>query len=97
VKDGRFDHRVWQRFRRTVLVSLVILAMGNGLALWRLNEEAKQRQRAVYERCVAQNANTTRSRALLTDLARVGDADERAVWQRWARSIPDPPACGTPR
>jgi len=77
-----------RRFKLLVGVALAVLALGNGAALWRIENDRRADQRASYQECVARNANSVRSRRLLTELAHVGDPQEQALWARWMREVP---------
>ena len=92
MRDGQFDHKVWTRFRRIVGGCLILLAMGNGLALARLYHDGRQDQRTAHQQCLARNASTVQSRALLrgADSGR-GRAGAGRCGSGGAAKIPDPP------
>jgi hypothetical protein len=77
-----------------LLVWFLILTIGNGLALARIEHDRHADSVRSYIECQARNENATKARRFIEKLSSVGDKDERAFWQSYQSNVPNKVTCG---
>lgn len=80
-----------------LLAWFLILSLGNGLALARIEHDRRADSVKSYIECQARNKNAKNARKFIEKLSSIGDKEEREFWASYQDRVPNVVDCGQPR